>query len=115
MTTAERQLESARALIAQVAQTLDLNASVRLWDGSTVPLGANVTGPFEIHIANPGVIGGLLRWPTLDNFIRRYVDKDIDFTGGTLIDFGEQLNASGRSVRGRDLRKLDLIRKLSPF
>ena len=115
MTTAERQLESARALIAQVAQTLDLNASVRLWDGSTVPLGANVTGPFEIHIANPGVIGGLLRWPTLDNFIRRYVDKDIDFTGGTLIDFGAQLNRGGRSIRAKDLSTLQLFKQLRPF
>lgn len=115
MTTAARQVEAAKTLITDAALALNMNASVRLWDGSLVPLGTGVTGSFEIHIANPGVIGGLLRWPTLDNLIRRYVDKDIDFTGGTLIDFGEQLNAGGRSVRGRDLRKLDLIRKLSPF
>ena len=115
MTTAERQLESARALIAQVAQSLDLNASVRLWDGSSVPLGSKVTGPFEIHIANPGVIGGLLRWPTFDNFIRRYVDKDIDFTGGTLIDFGTQLNRGGRSIRAKDLSTIKLFKQLRPF
>jgi cyclopropane-fatty-acyl-phospholipid synthase len=115
MTTAERQLEAARNMIAQAARTLDLNASVRLWDGSAVPLGANVTGPFEIHIANPGVIGGLLRWPTLDNLIRRYVDKDIDFTGGSLIDFGTQLNQGRRSIRARDISILQLIRQLRPF
>ncbi len=115
MTTAERQLEAARTMIAEVARTLDLNASVRLWDGSAVPLGANVTGPFEIHIANPGVIGGLLRWPTLDNLIRRYVDKDIDFTGGSLIEFGSQLNRGRRSIRARDVSILQLIRQLRPF
>ena len=115
MTTAERQLEAAKTLIGEAARTLDMNASVRLWDGSLVPLGANVTGPFEVHIAHPGVIGGLLRWPTLDNLIRRYVDKDIDFSGGTLIDFGEQVNQGGRSVRAKDLSKLALVRQLSPF
>ena len=115
MTTAERQLTAARQIIAQAADTLDLNASVRLWDGTVEPLGRNVTSPFEIHIAGPSVIGGLLRWPTLDHLIKRYVDKDIDFTGGTLIDFGRQVNAGGRSVRLKDLNKIDLVRQLSPF
>lgn len=115
MTTQDRQIESARRLIGDAARMLDLNASVRLWDGSVVPLGADVTGPFEIHIKSPGVIGAILRWPSLDNIIRHYVDKDIDFTGGTLIDFGEQLNRGGRSVRAKELGKLNLLRQLSPF
>ena len=115
MATTERQIEAAKSLIAEAASSLDLNASVRLWDGSRHPLGANVTGPFEIHIAHPGVIGGLLRWPTLDNLIRHYVDKDIDFSGGTLIDFGQQLVKSGRGIRGKDLNRLELIGKLRPF
>ncbi len=96
---AERQLEAARSLARDLAGKLDLNASLRLWDGSLTPLGNNVTGPFEISIADAGVIGSLLRWPTLDNFIRQYVDKGIDFSGGTLIDIGAQLNRGGRSVK----------------
>ena len=115
MSNTERQIEAAKALIGEAAGMLNLNASVRLWDGTVLPLGANVTGPFEIKIAHPGVIGGLLRWPTLDSLIRSYVDKDIDFTGGTLIDFGEQLNRGGRSIRGKDLNKLALMAKLRPF
>lgn len=115
MSLAERQLEAARTIIAELARTLDIDASVRLWDGSVHPLGAHVTGPFEISIANPGVIGAILRWPTLDNIIRHYVDKDIDFTGGTLIDIGHQLNRSGRSIRAKDLNRLQMVRQLSPF
>jgi cyclopropane-fatty-acyl-phospholipid synthase len=115
MGLAQQQLDAARALIAEAARALDLNASVQLWDGSRVPLGSDVTGLFTIHIASPGVIGSLLRWPTLDTVIRRYVDKDIDFSGGTLIDFGEQLNKGGRSVRGRDLKPWRLVGRLRPF
>ena len=115
MAKTERQIEAARALVAEAARGLDLNASVRLWDGTLLPLGANVTGPFEIHITHPGVIGALLRWPTLDNLIRHYVSKDIDFSGGTLIDFGEQLNRGNRSVRAKDLSKLQLLSRLRPF
>ena len=110
-----RQLEAARTLARELGDKLDLNASLRLWDGSLTPLGRNVTGPFEIAIADAGVIGSLLRWPTLDNFIRQYVDKGIDFSGGTLIDLGSQLNKGGRSVKLKGSDALKLLRQLSPF
>lgn len=112
---AARQLEAAKELARELGSKLDLNASLRLWDGSRTPLGSNVTGPFEISIADAGVIGSLLRWPTLDNFIRHYVDKGIDFSGGTLIDLGSQLNKGGRSVKLKGRDALKLIGRLSPF
>jgi cyclopropane-fatty-acyl-phospholipid synthase len=113
--TDKRQLEAAKRLIAEAASVLELDASVRLWDGSLTPLGSAVKGPLEISIANPGVIGALLRWPTLDNVIRRYIDKDIDFSGGTLIDFGRQLNRPGRGIRSKDIKPLQLASRLRPF
>ncbi len=112
---AARQLETIRGLARELAGKLDLNASLKLWDGSRVPLGRNVTGPFEISIAGPGVIGALLRRPTLENFIRRYVEKDIDFSGGTLIDLGSQLNRGGRSVKLKGRDALRIAGKLAPF
>ena len=112
---AERQLEAARGLARELGATLNLDASLRLWDGSRVPLGENVTGPFEIAIAGPGVIGSLLRRPTLDNFIKHYVESGIDFTGGTLIDIGSQLNRGGRSVKLKGREALKIAAKLSPF
>ena len=110
-----RQLEAARGLARELGEKLDINASLRLWDGSLTPLGKNVTGPFELSIAGPGVIGALLRRPTLDNFIGHYVGKGIDFSGGTLIDFGSQLNRGGRSVKLKGAEALKLAAKLSPF
>ena len=110
-----RQLEAAQALARELGEKLDLNASLKLWDGSLTPLGSNVTGPFEISIAGPGVIGSLLRRPTLDNFIRCYVEKDIDFSGGTLIDLGSQLNRGERSVKLKGRDALKLAARLSPF
>src|SRR5689334_21641693 len=112
---AARQLEAIRSLARELGNKLDLNATLRLWDGSKVPLGRNVTGPFELSIAGPGVIGALLRRPTLDNFIRHYVEKDIDFSGGTLIDFGSQLNKGGRSVKLKGKEALGIAAKLLPF
>ena len=111
----ERQLAAARQLVGLIREKLDLDASVRLWDGSLVPLGGSVSGLFAISITGPGVIGSLLRWPTLDNLIRHYVDGRLDFEGGTLIDFGLQLNRNGRSGSLKGLSKLDLLRTLAPF
>ena len=110
-----RQLEAARKLVQQMADELDLDASVRLWDGSSVPLGRRATGPFELRIAGPEVITSLVRWPTLDNLIRHYVEKGIDFSGGTLIDFGRQLDGKGVRIRLSGLDKLGLLKALSSF
>jgi cyclopropane-fatty-acyl-phospholipid synthase len=110
-----RQLEAAKGLVRELAAKLDLNASLRLWDGSVTPLGDNVTGPFTLSISGPGVIGSLLRRPTLENFIHHYVDKGIDFSGGTIIDLGSQLNRGGRSVKLKGREAFNLAAKLSPF
>ena len=114
-TKEERQLEAARALVRDVAAKLDVNAWVRLWDGSRLPLGLQPTGPLEIAIAGPGVIGSILRKPSLDTIIRQYVEKGLDFSGGTLVDLGREINARERSLRIKGLDALKLAAKLTPF
>ena len=47
--------------------------------------------------------------------IQHYVSKRIDFTGGTLVDFGQQLNRLGRNLKLKELPKLQLIKSLAPF
>ena len=46
-----RQLAAAKRLIGDLADKLDLDAHVRLWDGSRTPLGRSAAGPFELSIA----------------------------------------------------------------
>jgi cyclopropane-fatty-acyl-phospholipid synthase len=113
--TSARQLAAAKRLIGELADKLDLDAHVRLWDGSRTPLGPNASGPFELSIAGPGVIGSMLRRPTLDTLIRHYIDKRIDFSGGTLIDFAAGLNRGGRSVKVKGLEALKIAGRLAPF
>lgn len=110
-----KQIEAARALVRELAGKLDIDAHVKLWDGSRLPLGQNASGPFEISIADAGVIGAILRKPSLDSIIQQYVHKGIDFSGGTLVDLGKQLQKDGKSVKlkPKDLAKIGL--KLAPF
>lgn len=111
----EQQLSAVRGLVTSLAGKLDIDAHVRLWDGSRLPLGREVKSPFEILINDPGVIASSLRSPSLETLIRHYVDRRIDFTGGTLIDFGLALQKGGRDVRLEDLPKLELMKALAPF
>jgi cyclopropane-fatty-acyl-phospholipid synthase len=112
----ERRISAIKSLVAELAGMLDLDASVSLWDGSRLPLGRSVHSPLEIHISGPGVIGALLRRPTLDNIIQCYVDKRIDLRGGTLIDLGRQLQQrEGSSSRIGLKQVVTAIAKLSPF
>src|SRR5690606_23507672 len=111
----QRLLAAARQLVGLLAERLDIDASVRLWDNSLVPLGRTVSGPFVLSISGPGVIGSLVRRPTLDNLIRHYAEGRIDFEGGTLIDFGAQLDRGGRSASLKGLSKLALLKALAPF
>ena len=89
--------------------------SVRLWDGSRLPLGSAVTGPLEVAIAGPGVIASLLRWPTLDNVIRHYIAKGLDFSGGTLIDIGRLFDRNRRRLRIDGRARFQLAGRLLPF
>jgi cyclopropane-fatty-acyl-phospholipid synthase len=111
----ERQIAAARRLAGLVADALDVDAAVRLWDGSRVPLGRRGPGRFEISIAGPGVIGSLVRWPSLDNLIRHYVEGRIDFAGGTLIEFGNELTRGGRTRTLKTLDRIAVLKGLLPF
>jgi cyclopropane-fatty-acyl-phospholipid synthase len=111
----QKQLEAARALVRDVAAKLDLNAWVRLWDGSRLPLGKAPTGNLEIAIASPAVIGTILRKPTLDTIIQQYVEKGLDFSGGTLVDLGREINKRDKALKVRGLDALKIGRRLTPF
>ena len=103
----EKQIEAAREVFGHFARILDAPFSLRLWDGTTIPLGRNRAGSACITIAGPGVLGALFRRPSLDHLFRRYVSGDIAIEGGDLIGFVEaarrQRKESG--IRLGDLRK----------
>ena len=110
-----RLLQAGRALAGEVGRHLDIAASVRLWDGSRVPLGSRTDTALALTIAGPGVISSIVRWPTLDRIIRHYAHGDITLEGGTLIDFGRMVSDEGARRRMKGLGKIRLARLLLPF
>ena len=105
-----QQLQAARRIFEHLAESLDTRFSVRLWDGSTVPLGKDVDPRFFISISGPGVIGSILRRPTLETLLKHYASGALDFQGGDLIEFGEAARSKKSSTRLRGVSKGLLVR-----
>jgi cyclopropane-fatty-acyl-phospholipid synthase len=102
-------LDAAKRIIKYLSNSLDTRFSVRLWDGSMIPLGKNADSGFFISIQNPGALGSVLRWPTLENALRQYASGGIDFEGGDLIDF---IAVARETQAGRRLKGLSKLRLL---
>lgn len=113
--TQDKYLVAAKQLVEDLGQRLDLDASVRLWDGTLIPLGSNVKSDLAITISSPGVISSILRRPTLDRLIRHYAHGQVGFEGGTLIDLGAQLADGGSRKQLKKLKKRRLLSQLWPF
>ncbi len=106
---------AARQAIEQIGSRLDLDLWIRLWDGSRVPLGRNVTGDLTLSISSPGVISSILRRPTLDRVLRHYLHGQIDFEGGTLIDLGNLVAFRQTRSQLKQLDKWHLFKCILPF
>ena len=106
----DKLLRAARKALAEVRAKVDLPLSVRLWDGSLEPLGAEA-GALALRVETPGVLPSLLRRPTLDRAIRHYAHGRLDIEGGTWVDIG-QLFALDKTYkrRAKKLSKLKMAR-----
>lgn len=109
------QLKAARRLLEHVAGQVEAKVSVRLWDGSEVPLGTAVEPGLAVSISGPGVISSLIRRPTPDNLFRHYALKNIDFHGADLFTFIEKVRVRRSREKSRGVSRLLLARSLLPF
>lgn len=114
-TRPDRLLRAGHEIAALLANHLDAALSLKLWDGTYVPLGKDAPKEPAIVIADPGAISSLLRWPTLDRLIRLYAHGRIDFEGGTLIEIGEALGSKSTRKRLKQVPRMKLAKGFLPF
>ncbi|WP_372721111.1 class I SAM-dependent methyltransferase [Novipirellula sp.] len=114
--SAETQIQSIKQILHEVAEPLDMNVSVRLWNGDVVPLGQHVDSDLCIAISGPGVIGTLLRWPTLETLVRLYATGHIEFEGGDLIEFSAALKTTRANRQHlKKISKAMVVKRTLPF
>ncbi|MFO7761955.1 MAG: class I SAM-dependent methyltransferase [Thermodesulfobacteriota bacterium] len=110
----QNKLTSARQLFEDIGALIDFRFSVRLWDGSMVPLGHNVDTDFFLSINGPGVLGSLLRKPTYENLLKQYVKGHIGIHGD-LIDFVTVAREKRPKKTLKNISKFSLLKKALPF
>jgi cyclopropane-fatty-acyl-phospholipid synthase len=103
--TEQRRIAVARELFSHLGELLQSRISVRLWDGSVVPLGPDVQSGLELSIRDPGVLGSLIRRPTAENLLGHYASGNLDYHGGDLVSVIEAARVTGSRQRARQLRK----------
>lgn len=111
----DRQLNAAKALLTELAAQIDSRISVRLWDGSLVPMGREVAPGLMISVSGPGVVGSLLRRPTPDNLVRHYARGQIDFHGTDLYSFIDAARVGNSRKRAKSVRRTAIAKSLLPF
>ena len=110
-----KQLAAARELFEHIAPKLQTRISMRLWDGSTIPLGDDVIDGLHLSIAGPGVVGALLRRPTPDNLLRLYARGHIDFHGADLYTLLKLARVKKSKKRLGTVSKTFVAKRLLPF
>lgn len=109
------QIRSAKKLFAHIGEKINSPISIRLWDGSFVPLGENASTDLYFSLSGPGVIGALLRKPTPDNLLRHYAKGHIDFHGADLFTFLETARVRNSRRKAKRVKKSLIAMSLLPF
>jgi len=112
-----QKLDAARKVIEHLGGLLNARFSVRLWDGSMVPLGQDVDPEFFVAVNSSAVVGILLRRPTYENLLLQYVNGSIEIHGD-LIDFVAAARDEGShslKKRLRGIKKSLLLKHSLPF
>jgi len=81
----QQRLAAAKRLIQHVAKALDLPLSLRLWDGTNLPLGKDADPVRFFSVDDVGAFGALLRRPSLETLYRLYAGDHIDTHGADML------------------------------
>jgi cyclopropane-fatty-acyl-phospholipid synthase len=112
---ADRQIAAARRVVAHLAETLDANLSVRLWNGERLPLGKSVADDLGFAINTPQALTRLVRKPKFSTLIELLADGGVEIEGGTLLDIARRRGQMRTKGLFKRIDKLLVARNLLPF
>ena len=110
-----KQLAAAHRILKHLAEVLDIPFSVRLWDGSVVPLGRHADKNLFFVIEGPRTLTTILRKPTLENVFRHYAVGKIDLQGAGLLTIINSIPREEVKKRVKRLNKMLIFRAALPF
>lgn len=111
----DSRIVAARRIVAHVADLLQADLSLRLWNGEILPLGPNARDDIQIVIARPSAVRRLLLKPGLMTFFELFATGDIRIEGGSPLEAADRWD-HGRAVHlARRADKMLVARAAVPF
>lgn len=115
MAPQDRRTEAAKAVFNHLAERLNAPFAVRLWDGSIVPLGKDADLSLAVTVSGPGVLGSILRRPSLERVLGHWAAGRIDVEGADPLTFVERAKARRVRIDRRGLALGRLLRHALPL
>jgi cyclopropane-fatty-acyl-phospholipid synthase len=112
---ADRRIEAAHRLLAELRLHAPIDIAVRLWNGEVVALGAGNPGDLCVALNTPAAITRLVRRPRLKTLIELVAEGAITLEGGTLLDLSARRGSARTKGLWRKLDKRVLLGALAPF
>jgi cyclopropane-fatty-acyl-phospholipid synthase len=114
-TLAERQLQAAREIVAHIAERLEADISLELWNGEVLPLGPKATGDMRLVISSPGAVRRLLLKPNFITLYELFGFGDIGIEGGTPMQAAERWDHMKALSLPKTVNKAFIAKRLWPF
>jgi cyclopropane-fatty-acyl-phospholipid synthase len=101
--------------VRHLAEHLQADLSLRLWNGEVLPLGPNAPSDLVVAINDEGAVTRLLRRPRLTTVVELIAEGRLDIEGGTLLDLAARRGTMNRKGLLKRLDKRLLATSLFPF
>ncbi|MGQ2990639.1 MAG: class I SAM-dependent methyltransferase [Brevundimonas sp.] len=93
----DSRIVAARRIAAHVADLLQADLSLRLWNGEVLPLGPNARDDIQIVVARPSAVRRLLLKPGLMTLFEMFASGDLRIEGGSPLEAADRWD-HGRAV-----------------
>ena len=104
-----------RRLAAHVAEVAPIDLSVRLWDGSVLPLAPGAREDLTLVIGTPAALTRLVRRPRLPTVVELIAEGAVDLEGGTLLDLAARAGSGSTRGIAKRIDKGLALRAFLPF
>ncbi|MBR0682286.1 class I SAM-dependent methyltransferase [Roseomonas eburnea] len=111
----DRRIAALRRFAEHVAELAPLDLSVRLWDGTVLPLAPGARGDLTVAIATPAALTRLVRRPRLPTVVELIAEGAVDLEGGTLLDLAARAGSGSTRGIAKRLDKGLALRAFLPF
>jgi cyclopropane-fatty-acyl-phospholipid synthase len=114
----DAQASRVATILRQLASALDVDLTVRLWDGQTIPMSQKLSSDLTVSVQDPGVVAALLRSPRMLTVVDVFMNGRVRIENGTMLDLEPRRQHMEDKIRAgalRGIKKWPVVKGLAPF